>query len=53
MADVASGGDDRPRVAAPDRLACATPDVVPALMIAWLVGSAALGVMIALAARGL
>ena len=33
MADAASSRDDRARLAAPDRLACATPDVVPMLML--------------------
>jgi len=37
----------------PDRLACATPDVVPAMMLAWLVTCVALGVMIVIAARHL
>lgn len=37
----------------PDRLACATPDVIPAVMVMWLVTCVALGVMIVIAARHL
>ena len=35
----------------PDRLACATPDVIPAVMVMWLVTSVALGVMLVIIAR--
>lgn len=40
MADDDGFGDDHPRMAAPDRLACATPDVVP--VVAFMLGSIAL-----------